>query len=77
MKNSAIITILASAAVTTAQVTVNNGTYVCSKPNVDFCAGDSMKTDIIVRCDSNGIGQPGRCSDVRLYLDPSFLHTAC
>ncbi|KAJ9165425.1 hypothetical protein NKR19_g433 [Coniochaeta hoffmannii] len=63
MKNSALLTILASAAVASAQVTVDNGTYTCSKPNVAFCAGDSMKTDIIIRCDSTGQGQPGRCSD--------------
>jgi hypothetical protein len=64
MKNSALITVLASAAIATAQVTLDNGTYTCSKPNVAFCAGDSLKTDIIIRCDSTGQGQPGRCSDV-------------
>ena len=65
MKNSALIVILASAMAVSAQVTLDNGTYTCSKPNVAFCAGDSMKTDIIIRCDSTGRGQPGRCSDVR------------
>lgn len=64
MKNSAILTVLVSAAVASAQVTLDNGTYTCSKPNVAFCAGDSLKTDIIIRCDSTGRGQPGRCSDV-------------
>ncbi|KAB5572634.1 hypothetical protein GE09DRAFT_1217184 [Coniochaeta sp. 2T2.1] len=63
MKNSALITVLATAAVATAQVTVDNGTYICAKPNVAYCAGDSMKTDIIIRCNSEMRGQPGRCSD--------------
>ncbi|KAB5554764.1 hypothetical protein GE09DRAFT_139557 [Coniochaeta sp. 2T2.1] len=63
MKSSALITVLATAAVATAQVTVDNGTYICAKPNVAYCAGDSMKTDIIIRCNSEMRGQPGRCSD--------------
>lgn len=71
MRNSALVTILASAAVASAQVTVNNnGTYTCSKPNAAFCAGDSMGTDIIIRCDATGNGQPGRCSDVRSPPSP-------
>lgn len=77
MKNSALITILASAAVATAQVTLDNGTYTCSKPNVAFCAGDSLKTDIIVRCDSTGRGQPGRCSDVGLPPSPPVSYSLC
>jgi hypothetical protein len=70
MKNSALISILATAAVATAQVTVDNGTYTCAMPNVAYCAGDSLKTDIIIRCDANGRGQPGRCEDVRPPINP-------
>lgn len=68
MKNSALITIIASMAVARAQVTVDNGTYTCAKPGGAYCAGDSLKTDIIIRCDAKGQGQPGRCSDVRPSL---------
>ena len=31
----------------------------CLKPNANFCQGG----DIIIRCDANAIGTPGRCSD--------------
>ena len=61
MKSSLILA--ASAAVVGAQVTNNNGTFTCSKPNVNFCAGDSLGTDIIFRCNAQGIAQPGRCTD--------------
>jgi hypothetical protein len=65
MKNTAVLAYMAaSAAVASAQVIFNdNGTYTCVKPNVAYCAGDSLKTDIIVRCVGT-VGQPGRCSDV-------------
>jgi hypothetical protein len=52
------------ATVGAAQVVITNGTYTCPIPNGAYCAGDSMKTDIIIRCDSKGVGQPGRCTDV-------------
>jgi hypothetical protein len=62
MKTTALI-LAASAALTSAQVTYNNGTYTCAKPNAAYCAGSSLGTDIIIRCDANGKGQPGRCTD--------------
>ncbi|KAK2069631.1 hypothetical protein P8C59_004189 [Phyllachora maydis] len=56
--------VAAAAALAGAQVIVHdNGTYTCPIPNAAYCAGDSLKTDIIIRCDSKGNGQPGRCSD--------------
>ena len=62
MKN-AVILIAASAALASAQLTIDpsTGKYKCPKPNVAYCAGSSLKTDIIVRCDSSGNGQAGRC----------------
>ncbi|KXH46270.1 hypothetical protein CSIM01_09878 [Colletotrichum simmondsii] len=64
MKTSATL-ILAALALASAQVTYNatTGQYICSRPNSAFCAGDSFGTDIIIRCDANGRGQPGRCTN--------------
>ncbi|MCJ1233196.1 hypothetical protein MMC14_001151 [Varicellaria rhodocarpa] len=46
-----------------AQITYENGTFVCasSAPSA-FCAGDSLSSNIIIRCTS-GIGQPDNCND--------------
>lgn len=61
-----IVLIAASAAIAQAQVTYNasTNTFTCpaSNPNGDFCAGDSLVTNIIIRC-TNGVGQPGNCND--------------
>lgn len=83
MKNTAIIAYMAaSAAVVSATggggssggVTFNpDGTYTCEKPNAAYCAGDSLKTDIIIRCYGTK-GQPGRCSDVR-FSSPPFVQS--
>ncbi|KAI3534244.1 hypothetical protein CABS01_05816 [Colletotrichum abscissum] len=64
MKTSATL-VLAASALASAQVTYNatTGQYICSRPNSAFCAGDSFATDIIIRCDANGRGQPGRCTN--------------
>ena len=56
--------LVASAAIATAHVTRNDdGTYTCATQSGAYCAGDSLKTDIIIRC-NGGVGQPGRCSNV-------------
>lgn len=65
MKTTSIL-ILASAALASAQVKNEDGKYICETANAAFCAGDSMGTDIIIRCDGNKIGTAGRCSDVSL-----------
>lgn len=58
MKTSAIL-ITAAAALVSAQYTVEaDNTYKCDKPNTNYCIGG----DIILRCDTNGTGTPGRCS---------------
>lgn len=63
MKSIISLTV-ASAVLATAQVTLNaDGTYTCDKPNVAYCGGNSLSTDIIIRCNSTGAGQPGRCSN--------------
>ncbi|TIC92587.1 hypothetical protein CH35J_010464 [Colletotrichum higginsianum] len=64
MKTSATL-VLAASALASAQVTYNSTTneYVCSRPNSAFCAGDSFGTSIIIRCDANGRGQPGSCTN--------------
>ncbi len=71
MKTVAFL-VAAGAALASAQATYNEttGKFTCAKPNVAYCAGDSLKTDIIIRCDSTGVGQPGRCSDVCFSLNP-------
>lgn len=48
-----------------AQITVNdNGTISCPATGSAFCAGDSLSTNIIVRCPTpGGQGQPGNCND--------------
>lgn len=66
MKNIAVLGVVAaSAAAVSAQYTFNSttNTYTCAVPNADYCAGSSLGTDIIIRCDASGVGQPGRCSD--------------
>ncbi|CAL3968570.1 unnamed protein product, partial [Diplocarpon coronariae] len=41
-----------------------SGKFVCpaENPNGAFCAGDSLSTNIIIRC-QDGVGQPGNCND--------------
>ncbi|KAK1970393.1 hypothetical protein LY78DRAFT_570046 [Colletotrichum sublineola] len=64
MKTSATL-VLAASVLASAQVVYNSttGQYLCSRPNSAFCAGDSFGTDIIIRCDANALGQPGRCTN--------------
>lgn len=72
MKTTSIISaVLASAAVASAQATFQDGKYVCEKEDAVYCAGDSMGTDIIIRCNGK-VGQPGRCSNVSLLPTPHF-----
>ncbi|KAK1754642.1 hypothetical protein QBC47DRAFT_222782 [Echria macrotheca] len=63
MKNI-ISFVFASAAVVSAQVTYNStdGTFTCAVADKNYCAGDSLGTDIIIRCTGTK-GQPGRCTD--------------
>ncbi|KAG4436771.1 hypothetical protein IFR05_007746 [Cadophora sp. M221] len=65
MMYSALV-LAATAAFATAQVTYDDATgkFICpaDKPNGAFCAGDSLGTNIIIRC-TNGVGQPGNCND--------------
>ncbi|KAF8855130.1 hypothetical protein BDZ45DRAFT_676418 [Acephala macrosclerotiorum] len=55
--------LVASAAIATAQFTIENGTIICTgNPNGAYCASDSLQSNIIIRC-TNGIGQGGNCND--------------
>jgi hypothetical protein len=69
MKAAIIAAALASAA--SAQVTYdpNTGKFTCAVPNGVYCAGDSLSTNIIIRC-SNGVGQPGNCNDNLAGIPP-------
>ncbi|KAF9882011.1 hypothetical protein CkaCkLH20_00047 [Colletotrichum karsti] len=64
MKTTSAI-ILAVSAVASADVTYNatTGEYICSRPNAQWCAGGSFESDIIIRCNAQGRGQPGRCTN--------------
>ena len=65
--------LLASAALGTAQLKTNpDNSLTCTKPDAAYCAGDSLATDIIVRC-AGTAGTAGRCSNVRSPLSPSSL----
>ncbi|OCL11237.1 hypothetical protein AOQ84DRAFT_386971 [Glonium stellatum] len=71
MRTSTFAIILASAvAAVQGQITIlNNGTITCAIPNGEYCAGESLSTNIIVRC-TNGIGQPGNCNDNLAGIPP-------
>ncbi|KAH6845055.1 hypothetical protein B0I37DRAFT_406648 [Chaetomium sp. MPI-CAGE-AT-0009] len=75
MKTSSIL-VLASAALASAQVKIEDGKYICEKANAAFCAGDSMGTDIIIRCDGNKVGVAGRCSNNLAGQPPIGNHPA-
>jgi hypothetical protein len=47
----------------------NGSEYICPTSGGDFCAGPSLSTNIIIRCGSDGLGQPGNCDD-NLAGDP-------
>ncbi|KAM7199249.1 hypothetical protein V8F20_005851 [Naviculisporaceae sp. PSN 640] len=83
MKNTAIIASVAAAAalvsatdLDTGGITINpDGSYTCAKANAAYCAGDSLKTDIIIRCYGTR-GVAGRCSDNLAGEPPRGLTTA-
>jgi len=58
------IILAASAAIASAQITYNGSEIICPAdlPNGTFCAGDSLSTNIIIRC-VNGKAGPGNCND--------------
>ncbi|KAK3081436.1 hypothetical protein LTS18_006672 [Coniosporium uncinatum] len=47
----------------------STGTYSCPVPEGAYCAGDSLSTNIIIRCTS-GTGQPGNCNDNLAGISP-------
>ncbi|KFY67464.1 hypothetical protein V496_01562, partial [Pseudogymnoascus sp. VKM F-4515 (FW-2607)] len=65
MKFSTAIIISASAALTSAtgpDYNPDTGKWTCHVPDAVYCAGDSLKTNIIIRC-TGLVGQPGNCND--------------
>ncbi|OBT80660.1 hypothetical protein VF21_00302 [Pseudogymnoascus sp. 05NY08] len=65
MKLSTALLISASAALASATGPVYDpatGKWTCHVPNAVYCAGDSLKTNIIIRC-TGLVGQPGNCND--------------
>ncbi|KAL7912579.1 hypothetical protein GGI35DRAFT_440638 [Trichoderma velutinum] len=59
MKTSAIIVAVTAALVSAQAPPEGTNKITCAKPNANYCYGG----DIIVRCDANGLGTAGRCSD--------------
>ncbi|KAM6480401.1 hypothetical protein HDV62DRAFT_110103 [Trichoderma sp. SZMC 28011] len=59
MKTSAIIVAVTAALVSAQAPPEGTNKVTCAKPNANYCYGG----DIIVRCDANGVGTAGRCSD--------------
>lgn len=39
-----------------------DGAFVCAEPDARYCAGESLATNIIIRC-SGTVGRPGNCND--------------
>lgn len=65
MKFSTALIIGASAALTSAtgpDYDPETGKWTCHVPDAVYCAGDSLKTNIIIRC-TGLVGQPGNCND--------------
>lgn len=75
---TAVLLLASSAALATAQATYDEATgqWRCAKPNAAFCAGDSFGTDIIIRCNASGVGQPGRCSNNLSGQPPAGVKSA-
>jgi len=62
MKFTTISVAAALIAATNAQVTFADGKFTCATPNKDYCGGDSLNTNIIIRC-TGTVGTPGNCND--------------
>jgi len=78
MKYSIVALIAAAASIANAQVTFNDttNTFTCSgfAENHNFCAGDSLATNIIIRC-TGTVGQPGNCNDNLAGIPPVGVKT--
>ncbi|PBP20384.1 hypothetical protein BUE80_DR008410 [Diplocarpon rosae] len=78
MVHSAIL-LAAMATLASAQVTYDptSGTFICPADNLNgaFCAGDSLSTNIIIRC-KDGVGQPGNCNDNLVGYFPYGVRSA-
>ncbi|ERF75497.1 hypothetical protein EPUS_08311 [Endocarpon pusillum Z07020] len=66
---SAIALALIGVTYTSAQVEYINGSFVCAVSDANYCAGDSLSTNIIIRCTGTE-GQPGNCNDNLAGIPP-------
>ncbi|KAK6359214.1 hypothetical protein TWF696_000378 [Orbilia brochopaga] len=67
---------LVAASAVSAQVTFDNGDFKClgDAAGKNFCAGDSLQTNIIIRCTGEK-GQPGNCNDNLAGVPPIGVKT--
>lgn len=68
MKTAVIIASAAGLAAAQFSYNETTGKYTCAQPNQAYCVAGSMESNIILRCDSKAIGQPGNCNDVSFNL---------
>ncbi|KAG8169015.1 hypothetical protein KVR01_001764 [Diaporthe batatas] len=59
----AVVVVAVGAGLVAAQVNYTNGHYECALPHQVYCLGESLATNVIVRCDESAIGQVGNCND--------------
>ncbi|KAI5460230.1 hypothetical protein BGZ63DRAFT_465611 [Mariannaea sp. PMI_226] len=57
-----VAALLITTVAVSAQLNTKGNVYTCAEPNQSYCVGDSLKTNIIVRCDANGKGTAGNCA---------------
>ncbi|KAF3928619.1 hypothetical protein AA313_de0204959 [Arthrobotrys entomopaga] len=71
-----IVALAAAAATASAELVFDNGTFKClgDAAGKNFCAGDSLQTNIIIRC-TGETGQPGNCNDNLAGVPPVGVKT--
>ncbi|KFY24358.1 hypothetical protein V493_05290 [Pseudogymnoascus sp. VKM F-4281 (FW-2241)] len=78
MKFSTVLLISASAALTSAtgpEYDPETNTWKCHVADAVYCAGDSLKTNIIIRC-TGLVGQPGNCNNNLAGQPPMGVHSS-
>lgn len=68
MKTALVVASAAGLAAAQFSFNETTGKYTCAQPNQAYCVSGSMKSEIILRCDSHAIGKPGNCNDVSFSL---------
>lgn len=75
MRSVAVASLFAAVAYGQATFNQTTGKFTCAIPNGEYCAGDSLSSNIIIRC-SNGVGQPGNCNDNLAGVPPVGVKTS-